>query len=206
MATTWAALTGEVGDLVAEWRTDRLGRQARRGLDPNDFARLAGAGFLDVAVPEARGGLWRSVAETTGPICAVLRTLAAADPSVALVASMHPSVIAVGLACFVIGAGLGLVASPSLIAAQSSVGWSERGVVTGANLFSRSMGSAVGVAALGALVNGLMHGDTPAQDPAQFGDAVTVAFVAVAVVAVATVAAAAAMPRRTGSLVADVAD
>ena len=98
MATTWAALTGEVGDLVAEWRTDRLGRQARRGLDPNDFARLAGAGFLDVAVPEARGGLWRSVAETTGPICAVLRTLAAADPSVALVASMHPSVIGFWLA------------------------------------------------------------------------------------------------------------
>ena len=105
--------------------------------------------------------------------------------------------LAVGLACFVIGAGLGLVASPSLIAAQSSVGWNERGVVTGANLFSRSMGSAVGVAALGALVNGLMHGDTPAQDPEQFGDAVTVAFVAVAVVALATVVAAAAMPRTT---------
>jgi hypothetical protein len=82
-------------------------------------------------------------------------------------------------------------------------------VVTGANLFSRSMGSAVGVAALGALVNGLMHGDTPAQDPQQFGDAVTVAFVAVAVVALATVAAAAAMPRRTASPstpVPDVAD
>jgi EmrB/QacA subfamily drug resistance transporter len=126
-----------------------------------------------------------------------------------VVASTHPSVVAVGLACFVVGAGLGLVATPSLIAAQSSVGWNERGVVTGANLFSRSMGSAVGVAALGALVNGLMHGDTPAQDPQQFGDALTVAFVAVAVVALATVAAAAAMPRRIGSPstpVPDVAD
>ena len=58
-----------------------------------------------------------------------------------------------GSSCFVAGLGLGLVASPSLIAAQSSVGWSDRGVVTGANLFARSMGSAVGVAALGALVN-----------------------------------------------------
>lgn len=73
MATTWAVLTGEVGDLVAE--ADRPGRHARRGLDPNDFFRLAGAGFLDVAVPEARGGLSRSAAETTGPIRAVLRTL-----------------------------------------------------------------------------------------------------------------------------------
>jgi hypothetical protein len=42
-----------------------------------------------------------------------------------------------------------------------------------------------------------MHGDTPTQDPEQFGDAVTVAFVAVAVVALATVVAAAAMPRTT---------
>ena len=32
-----------------------------------------------------------------------------------------------GSSCFVVGAGLGLVASPSLIAAQSSVGWGDRG-------------------------------------------------------------------------------
>lgn len=45
------------------------------------------------AVPRESGGLWRSVADTTHPICNVLRTLASADPSVALVASMHPSVL-----------------------------------------------------------------------------------------------------------------
>ncbi|MBO3101024.1 MFS transporter [Cellulomonas fengjieae] len=127
-------------------------------------------------------------------------------------AAMRPSLLAVGLACFVIGAGLGLVAAPSLIAAQSSVGWSERGVVTGANLFSRSMGSALGVAALGALINGLMRGASPAQDPEQFGDAVTLSFSALVVVALATVAAAAAMPRTTtehgsaGTPLGDVAD
>lgn len=98
MGTTWAALTGEVDELAAEWRADRPARQARRGLDPGDFDRLVRAGFLDVAVPEARGGLWRSVADSTGPICAVLRTLGAADPSVALVASMHPAVIGFWLA------------------------------------------------------------------------------------------------------------
>ncbi|MET0789117.1 MAG: MFS transporter [Cellulomonas sp.] len=114
-----------------------------------------------------------------------------------VLASMHPSVLAVGLSCFVAGAGLGLVASPGLIAAQSSVGWGDRAVVTGANLFARSMGSAVGVAALGAMVNTLFSGDDPAQDPAQFGDAVTVAFTAVAVVAVGIVAASAVMPRTT---------
>ncbi|MBN9325908.1 MAG: MFS transporter, partial [Cellulomonas sp.] len=58
----------------------------------------------------------------------------------------QPSVLVVGLTCFVVGLGLGLVAAPSLIAAQSSVGWGERAVVTGANMFARSMGSAVGVA------------------------------------------------------------
>ena len=56
-------------------------------------------------------------------------------------------------ACFVVGVGLGFVASPAVVAAQSSVGWAGRGVVTGASMFSRSVGSAVGVAAFGAVAN-----------------------------------------------------
>ncbi|MCW2527331.1 MAG: transport protein [Pseudonocardiales bacterium] len=63
------------------------------------------------------------------------------------------SVPQVGGCCFVVGLGMGLVASPTLIAAQSSVGWGERGVVTGNNLFCRSIGSAVGVAIFGAIAN-----------------------------------------------------
>lgn len=109
--------------------------------------------------------------------------------------SSRPTLWVVGLCCFLIGAGLGLVATPSLIAAQASVGWSERGVVTGANLFARSMGSAVGVAALGALVNGHMDGLDAASAPELFQEAVTAAFVAVAAVALATLLAAASMPR-----------
>ena len=61
--------------------------------------------------------------------------------------------VAGGVACFVVGAGLGLVAAPTLIAAQSSAGWAERGVVTSTNVFSRSMGSAIGVALFGAIAN-----------------------------------------------------
>jgi EmrB/QacA subfamily drug resistance transporter len=56
-------------------------------------------------------------------------------------------------ACFVVGVGLGLVASPTLVAVQSVVGWDRRGVVTGSNMFFRSLGSAVGVAVLGAIAN-----------------------------------------------------
>jgi EmrB/QacA subfamily drug resistance transporter len=109
--------------------------------------------------------------------------------------STTPSILLVGLFCFVIGAGLGFVAAPSLIAAQSSVGWGERGVVTGANMFARSMGSAVGVAALGALVNGLMRGNDAQSAPQDFQTAATAVFVAVAAVAVATTLISLAMPR-----------
>lgn len=111
------------------------------------------------------------------------------------VTSQTASVLVVGLCCFVMGLGLGLIASPTLIAAQSSVGWGERGVVTGANMFARAIGSAVGVAVLGALVNGLMRGQDAVSAPERFGDAVTAVFTAVAGVAVAVAVAALAMPR-----------
>ena len=109
--------------------------------------------------------------------------------------STRPSVLAVGASCFVIGLGMGLVAAPSLIAAQASVGWGERAVVTGANMFARSMGSAVGVAALGAVVNAAMRGASALEDPDRFGDAVTTTFAVLVAVALATGLAALAMPR-----------
>ncbi len=98
MNSSWTALTENIADIATEWRSDRASRQARRGLDAADFKRLATAGFLNVAVPEEMGGLWRSVAETTRPTCETLRALASADPSVALVSSMHPAVLGFWLA------------------------------------------------------------------------------------------------------------
>jgi EmrB/QacA subfamily drug resistance transporter len=59
----------------------------------------------------------------------------------------------VGAACFVVGVGLGLSNAPIVVAVQSVVGWESRGVVTGTNMFSRSIGSAVGIAVLGAIAN-----------------------------------------------------
>ncbi|MCW2605516.1 MAG: putative transporter, partial [Frankiales bacterium] len=97
-------------------------------------------------------------------------------------------------ACFVVGAGLGLIASPTLIAAQSSVEWAERGVVTGNNLFARSLGSALAVAAFGAVANAVLDGRDP-QGPA-LADASHAVFAGVAVVAVLMIAAIAAMPGR----------
>src|SRR6185295_1767776 len=47
----------------------------------------------------------------------------------------YPSVASIAVISFVMGVGLGLAVPSSLIAAQSSVEWGERGVVTGTNLF-----------------------------------------------------------------------
>ena len=111
-------------------------------------------------------------------------------------AGLRQQLLDAAIACFVVGLGLGLVASPTLIAAQSSVPWAERGVVTGANMFLRSVGSAVGVAIFGAVANGVIarsgQGD---HSPGAIQQAATAVFVAVAVAAVATIAAAVAMPR-----------
>lgn len=111
-------------------------------------------------------------------------------------ASFVPNVWTTAIACFIVGLGLGLVASPTLIAAQSSVPWEERGVVTGANMFLRSVGSAVGVAIFGAVANGVIArsglGD---HSPVAIQAASATVFFAVAVAAVLTIAAALVMPR-----------
>jgi len=97
----------------------------------------------------------------------------------------------------VVGLGLGLVATPTLIAAQSSVEWDERGVVTGANLFSRSIGSAVGVAIFGAVANAIIGASASGvRDAASVQAASAAVFVAVAITAALTVVAAVSMPRR----------
>jgi EmrB/QacA subfamily drug resistance transporter len=107
-----------------------------------------------------------------------------------------PSVTTVALSCFVIGMGMGLVATPSLIAAQASVEWHERGVATGTNMFARSIGSAVGAAVLGAVANGVIAASgRPATDPVAATESGAAVFAAVLVAAVLTVVAAALMPK-----------
>jgi MFS family permease len=52
-----------------------------------------------------------------------------------------------------VGLGMGLASAPVLVAMQSLVGWERRGVVTASNLFSRTVGSAVGIAIFGSVAN-----------------------------------------------------
>jgi len=116
---------------------------------------------------------------------------------VALATAQRDGLLAIAAACFVVGTGLGLVASPTLIAAQSSVGWAERGVVTGSNLFARSLGSALAVAAFGAVANAVLDGRRPVGQV--LADASTAVFTGVAAVAVVMVGAVALMPRRAST-------
>ena len=86
-----------VTEIASGWRSDRALRQLRRHLDPADFALLREAGLLTTLAPVDSGGLWESMEASVRPVCEVYRQLGAAEPSVALVSSMH-SVIGFWLA------------------------------------------------------------------------------------------------------------
>lgn len=85
---------------------------------------------------------------TIGATVVVTGTLLAA-----LLLGPGSPILGVAALCFVVGIGMGLTAVPTLIAAQASARFTERGAVTGTNMFARSLGSAVGVAVCGAIVN-----------------------------------------------------
>ena len=82
-----------------------------------------------------------------GAVLAVLGTAANA------VLAQDAELWQVAAAMFITGVGLGLSSSPVVVAVQSVVGWERRGVVTATNMFSRSIGSAVGAAVFGAIAN-----------------------------------------------------
>ena len=110
------------------------------------------------------------------------------------------------LPCFVMGIGFGYVASPGVIVAQSSVGWEHRGVATGTNMFARSMGSAVGVAVFGAIVNSMVSSGAPAGKPLDLehisasvlAPAIHAVFVCSAVIALALLLSGLLMPHDAG--------
>ncbi len=52
-----------------------------------------------------------------------------------------------------LGAGFGFLFTSSLVGLQSMVEWDRRGVVTGANIFSRNLGQSLGASVVGAIFN-----------------------------------------------------
>jgi MFS family permease len=115
----------------------------------------------------------------------------------------YPSVLLVAGICFVIGAGFGFSAVTTLVAAQSSVSWEERGVVTGTQMLFRSVGQALGAAVLGAVANGVIaaHGGDE-RNRATMTTAATSVFVAATGIAVLLLVAALSMPKQVASVAA----
>lgn len=60
-------------------------------------------------------------------------------------------------ACLVLGVGLGLLSTPLIVGVQSIVDWRRRGVVTGASMFTRMLGQALGAAIFGSVANSTLH-------------------------------------------------
>ncbi len=58
-----------------------------------------------------------------------------------------------GAGSLVMGVGMGLLSTASLVLIQGSVGWESRGAATASNVFSRNLGSTFGATVLGGVLN-----------------------------------------------------
>lgn len=58
-----------------------------------------------------------------------------------------------GFSSFIVGIGMGLTSTTFIVAIQNSVSWKARGSATSLNMFMRIIGSAIGTALLGGILN-----------------------------------------------------
>ena len=123
------------------------------------------------------------------------------------------------IASLLIGVAMGFCNTTFLVAIQASVGWHERGIGTGSQMFMRMLGQSIGAAVFGAILNFGVHRRLPEAvdsvnrllDPtlrdslggdmiARLGDAVAwsahEAFIVAVAIAAATLAATLAFPKR----------
>jgi EmrB/QacA subfamily drug resistance transporter len=87
------------------------------------------------------------------PFAVLGAALAAAGCGLLASASAGGGVRPVMLAMLLVGLGLGFMSTPYLLAVQNAVPWNRRGVATGTVQFFRTIGGAIAVAALGAVLN-----------------------------------------------------
>jgi EmrB/QacA subfamily drug resistance transporter len=81
-----------------------------------------------------------------------LATSAAAGAALALLLRPGTSLLVAQALTFVYGVGLGLANTPLIIAVQTSVPWSRRGVATASTLFFRTIGGTLSVGVLGGVL------------------------------------------------------
>ena len=68
------------------------------------------------------------------------------------------SPLVAGLGSLVMGVGMGLLSATSLVMIQEITPWSQRGSATASNVFARNLGSALGAAVFGAVLNAGLAG------------------------------------------------
>jgi alkylation response protein AidB-like acyl-CoA dehydrogenase len=88
-----ASVHENIAAVADRWSTELGPRLRRQSLDRADFATLRDAGLTLTGVPADMGGVWHGPERSTRPVGAMFRTLARVDPSVALVATMHTTVL-----------------------------------------------------------------------------------------------------------------
>ena len=88
-----ASVHKNVAAVADSWSAELGPRLRRQALDKGDFATLRDAGLTLTGVPGDMGGVWHGPERSTRPVGAIFRTLAQVDPSVALVATMHTTVL-----------------------------------------------------------------------------------------------------------------
>jgi MFS family permease len=87
------------------------------------------------------------------PVLRAGGVMIAAGALVFVALARDSSPVVAGLGSMVIGFGMGLSSSASIILIQEIVDWSERGSVTASYLFARSLGSTFGATVFGAVLN-----------------------------------------------------
>ncbi len=90
----------------------------------------------------------------------------------AFVSPVHA--IATGLLMTAVGLAIGIVMPSSLVAVQNAVPRAQLGIATAGTAFSRSLGGAIGVALLSAILLASLHGNVAALQPV-LGEAATAA-------------------------------
>ena len=63
------------------------------------------------------------------------------------------SPVLAGAGSIVLGFGMGFLSTTAIVIVQDVVGWAERGAATASNIFARNLGSTLGAAVLGAVLN-----------------------------------------------------
>lgn len=117
-------------------------------------------------------------------------------------ASVWQPVVYVGL----MGVGMGLIFTPLMVGLQNTVGWQQRGTLTGALMYARFFGQSIGAAAFGAIANTMLERNSHQGEIMALHNSTHAIFLGVLVMAVITVVVLLNTPRHFPAYVEEVTE